>query len=202
MLPLSDDGRKNQMLFASYISKYRTTLQRESATFFGPGQKNVHQQRVVAQFRPGVPDFVVAALRKKWPKMPVIHPSIGSPDGPVPWHSVCSIWDSKEAQKVYGWTDEEREKFEQKLKSHPRFGLRFIEVVAEKIPAPWPAYDKLTAQGRRTIEMVAETIATKVREDGYTPADVIAYERENLNRQQVIEAIENITDVEDALTAA
>ena len=190
------------MLFGSYISKYRTTLQKESATYVAPGQKNVHLPRIVAQFRPGVPDYVVNALRKKWPKMPVIHPSVGSPDGPVPWHSVCSLWDSKEAQRTYGWTDQEREKFEQKLKSHPRYGLRFIEIEREKIPAPWPAYDKLTAQGRRTIEMVAETIAQKVREDGYVPENVIAYERENLNRQQVIDALSNITDVEDALTAA
>lgn len=190
------------MLFASYISKYRTTLQRESAQYFAPGQKNVIQPRVVAQFRAGVPDFVVAALRKRWPKMPVIHPSVGSPDGPVPWHSVCSVWDSKEAQHQYGWTDAERQEFEEKMKAHPRYGIRFIEVVREKIPAPWPAYDKLVAVGRRTIDMVADTIASKVREDGYSPEAVIAYERENLNRPEVIEALANITDVEDALTAA
>lgn len=180
------------MLFASYISKYRTTLQRESATFFAPGQKNVHQPRYVAQFRAGVPDFVVEALRKKWPKMPVIHPSVGSPDGPVPWHSVCSLWDSKEAQRVYGWTDEQREEFEQKLLKHPRYGIRFIAVERQKAPLPWATYGKLTVQGRRTIEHVVEQIVDIVQKTGVDPQTVIRFEQENLNRPEVVAAMTDL----------
>lgn len=49
-----------------------------------------------------------------------------------------------------------------------------------KVAAPWPAYDKVHPS----------KIAAKVAEDGYDPKAVIAYERDNKNRQSVIEALE------------
>jgi len=54
---------------------------------------------------------------------------------------------------------------------------------------------ELRAAGRRTVEMVAESIVAKVREDGYSPDDVLAYERQNLNRQEVLEALEELVRV-------
>lgn len=60
----------------------------------------------------------------------------------------------------------------------------------EKLKAPWPAYDQLTTAQGVTHAMVAERIAAKVKEDGYSPVDVIAYERENRNREQVVRALE------------
>lgn len=96
--------------------------------------------------------------------------------------------DTEQAQAEHGWTDEERRLVEERLVARG-----YVQVEPERVPAPWPAYDKLVAHGRRTIEMVAEKIAEKVAEDGYSPAMVAAYERENLNRPQVVAALEALT---------
>lgn len=79
-----------------------------------------------------------------------------------------------------------------------------ISAVKPKAEEPWRGYDKLVAQGRRTNALIAEKIAERVQEDGYEPADiasVIAYERGNLNRPEVIEALEALT-ADDTLIAA
>jgi hypothetical protein len=72
-----------------------------------------------------------------------------------------------------------------------------IPVERPKLSPPWPAYDKLTVHGRRTAAIVAEKIAETVKENGYDPAYVIAYETENANREEVIAAVAATVDVEE-----
>lgn len=90
-----------------------------------------------------------------------------------------------------------RAKVEEMMLAHPDHGRDFILVEQPKIPRPWPRYDELRVQGRRTVEMVVETIVAKVKEDGYSPEDVLAYERQNLNRPEVVEALEELARVPD-----
>jgi hypothetical protein len=71
-----------------------------------------------------------------------------------------------------------------------------VLVTAPKMQEPWPNYDKLIAQGRRTNDIVAEKIAARVAEDGYGEDDiavVVAYEKANLNRPEVLAVLEVAT---------
>lgn len=98
------------------------------------------------------------------------------------------------------WIDDpdDRKLVEEGLLSHRKNGIDFIQVERVRIQPPWPAYDKVKAGGRgRTNETVALEIAEKVQEDGHDVGMVIAYERENQNRPEVIAALEALT-VEDA----
>lgn len=66
--------------------------------------------------------------------------------------------------------------------------------LSETPPAvrPWPAYDEVvTAQGK-TTRWVVDTIVTTVGQTGVDPAQVLAYERENLNRPEVVDALEEL----------
>lgn len=77
-------------------------------------------------------------------------------------------------------------------------GADFIRVDQPAVAAPWPAYPKLVAgRGRGTSsEFIVEKIVEKVREDEYDPAEVIAFERQNLARPDVIAALEALVEAE------
>lgn len=96
-----------------------------------------------------------------------------------------------------GWVPEEiRDRVEKILLEHPQRGHDFVLAERPKLTPPWPRYDDLTAQGRRTVEMVAEKIVEKVRDDGYDPVQVAEYERQTLNRPEVLEALERLANPE------
>jgi hypothetical protein len=60
----------------------------------------------------------------------------------------------------------------------------------ERIKAPWPSYDQITTKAGFSRQNRADKIAQKVREDGYNPVEVIAYERENVNDELTVRALE------------
>lgn len=95
-----------------------------------------------------------------------------------------------------------RKEVEQALLSNPDFGKAYWLFEEAAPVAPWPAYDKLVPQGRRTVEIVAEKIAAMTLDMGLSPADVVAYEREHANRPEVIEALEGLTKAEEQLVSA
>lgn len=79
-----------------------------------------------------------------------------------------------------------------------------ILVEAVRLPEPWTGYDRLVAQGRRTNEIIAEKISTRVEDDSYTPeeiASVIEYEKANANRTEVVAALEALKTPEDLVVA-
>lgn len=100
-------------------------------------------------------------------------------------------YNSKDAQQINSWTEDEHDQIVQRLTD-----LGYLEVKPVKAKAPWPAYDKLVKQGQRTDAHVAAKIAEKVAEDGYDPAEVAAYERQNLNRPEVLAVLEVAKDEE------
>jgi len=69
------------------------------------------------------------------------------------------------------------------------FGIDYIEVSPAVLAPPWPNYDQVTGNRAGTV---AVKIAAKVVEDGYDVALVIAYEEENKNRTDVLEALRAI----------
>ena len=98
-----------------------------------------------------------------------------------------------------------RQRVEKALLDNGAHGQDYVVVEQARPVAPWPSYDRLTAQGRRTVQMVAEKIADTVRDNGYDPDTVAAYERQNLNRTEVLEALAGLsgsTDEEPEVVAA
>lgn len=84
-----------------------------------------------------------------------------------------------------------RKRVEQALLARPDYGKAdgFAMVERPRLPAPFPAYDAMKAKGQRTT---AEVIVAAVREGGYKPSDVLAYERQEKDRPEVIEALEQL----------
>lgn len=106
----------------------------------------------------------------------------GLADGVDP-RSCLSVFDTEWAQEEYGWTDEERKFAEQKLLTLPgRLGNEYIQVEVRKTALPWPSYKTFNSP---------ERIVSFMREGGVDPEIVLTYERENLNREDVLDAVEN-----------
>jgi hypothetical protein len=89
-----------------------------------------------------------------------------------------------------------RAEVEQALLSSPDFGKAYWLYERRGAAMPWPAYDKLVVQGRRTAEMVAEKIALMTLDMGLDPATVLTYEREHLNRPLVVETLAGLASTE------
>lgn len=99
-----------------------------------------------------------------------------------------SVYDTELQQRVHGWSNERRLQVEAALDAY--CGQDIIKVEKPKLAPPWPAYDSIVAGGRgHSKDSVAQAIARKVKDDGYEPHYVANYERENLNRPEVLEAI-------------
>lgn len=97
-----------------------------------------------------------------------------------------SVFDSKKAQADFFWPDEIHDHVVETLRNSEQNGISFIELEQQKRPAPWPGYD-----GLDDVEKIAElTVAT-----GTSPEDVLAYEKENEAREEVISALEEILGI-------
>lgn len=78
------------------------------------------------------------------------------------------------------------EKFLQNPKNGCGYPDNYILVEQPRQPRPWESYDRLTIQGRRTPEMVAEKNLEIASETGTPVEHLIAYERENRNDERLI----------------
>lgn len=106
----------------------------------------------------------------------------GLADGVDP-RTRLSVFDTEWAQKELEWTDEEREYVEQKMLTlSGRLGNEYIQVEELHAELPWPSYKTFTSP---------ERIVSFMREGGTDPEIVLRFERENLNREDVLDAVEN-----------
>lgn len=105
-------------------------------------------------------------------------------------------FDSIAAQEQNGWSNDERIAVENEL-------LRTAEIVPQEltylpevvVPAPWPAYHSFTG--------TAAQLAKKVKEDGFDPTEVLAYEIAHENRDDVVAALGKLSaDSAEALAEA
>lgn len=85
--------------------------------------------------------------------------------------------------------DDDRKDAEKALLSSPDLGVWFVKVDALEATPPWPNYNKIRAKKGMTV---AQTIADKCADDGYSAAAVLEYERAHANRAAVVEALEAI----------
>jgi len=105
-----------------------------------------------------------------------------------------SVYDTEEAEAngEYQAAGVSREDVERALLSKHSLGRDFILVEKPAVPAPWPAYDKLTTSRGRDLSWVVEQIVSRVQDLGVDPISVIEYERANRNRPEVIDALRKI----------
>ena len=94
-----------------------------------------------------------------------------------------SAFDSILAQAELGWTDEEREQVEQTLTEIARkIPGDVIRVEQKRAVPPWPTYDHFP--GTRA------DLLKKIADDGFDLAQVLVYERENQNRDEIVAFME------------
>ena len=106
---------------------------------------------------------------------------------PVSARNRLSLFDTKQAQEKEAWTDDEHEIVVNGLRASIEHNQGFIEVTPPPLPPPWPTYDQL----EDVDQILRLTLLT-----GTSPDLVIAYERANRDRQDVIHGLEHIDDPE------
>lgn len=164
--------------FANYSHGVRTAIEEHIA----PGQVRLVVAPLEAKFESSVnnlTDYEVEVGQEKlsFTGLPedrdtesLIHP-----------RSRMSCFDSEQSRKQYRWTDQDHDLVVETLRESPMNGVEFVEVSEPARPAPWKGYDKL--QSASKIVEIAQATESDLTE-------VLAYERENEAREDVIAALE------------
>jgi hypothetical protein len=135
------------------------------------------------QFFPagGAPDWAREAVRN----LPSFGSGVGLEEDPF---SRVGGLDTDEEAKRQNWTPEEKEFVENALIKAPANGVEYIICSAPKTPKPWSTYDEFVGE-----DAVAKILYT-IELTGADPKATLRYERENLNRDDVAEAIESFIE--------
>ena len=150
------------------------------------GRQIIEKPGYIAQFRTG--DFTKAekdfAVKKfKFAGLPLHEDALTpvEPDFRIATYDTSLINWEPLAKEYQMEPDEMKELIEQKLQDSVYHGTSFVRFDAPRLQPPWRGYDNARSV-KRIVELVQET--------GSDVEDVIAYERENKNRPEVIEALE------------
>lgn len=168
------------MRFVAKYQKYSTQarVQRETVTI--DGVPMVSQEQILLDFEQGSlrPYEIDAGISELGARR-------GLPDGLDPSYRL-SVFDTEWAETAFNWDEDTRAYVENFLLKNPSFGVDYILCEEPKIPAPWPRYTEYKDMRKLTAKVV---------EDGFDITDVIAYERQNENRDDLIALLD------EALTA-
>lgn len=173
------------MIFIAKYGKYGLQVRTEIKEQYATGGERIVQSPLYANFTPADAQPLLAAERaealNRFFLLGGLPQNVDEATHVEPDYRI-GRYDTRQAQADNGWSDEDRELVEQRLLEHcdiyPDALFRMPEVESD---APWPAYD--------TFKGSAGQLAKKVREDGYDPTEVIAYEMANQNRDDVIAAL-------------
>lgn len=171
------------MLFVSRVTHYQFTV-RSTVDLITSNNTGIPvRSGLTIEFRPGgIPEWARQQAAATFGHQP----GVAHDEDPT-WR--YSMFDTDAEAHMRGWDSETKALVDERLLTGLGYGDDHILVEKPKLPAPWPNYDKLVPRGKRTADMVAQLIADKVRDDGYDADTVVAYESENLNRSEVINAI-------------
>jgi len=144
------------------------------------GQYIGKTQPLVAQFiKGGAAGWAIEEAEK------VFNFSGRSHDEPV--SMMVGVFDSAVAKEANNWSDDQHDR----VVAHFKKGNPYWRVVeAPKPEAPWPNYDELGPQGKRTTEIVAEKNLATAGEIGVSVNALIDYERATRNDAKIIAAYE------------
>lgn len=163
------------MLFLSRYAHYSIQLRAARPLYTPKGDLLAVEPRIKCQFQYGsAPGWAVEHAIKIG-----FIPTGKAPDANL--NPYYSVYDTCTAQDLHGWDDETREWVENRLLTLPgRNGSDYIRLEEPKAAKPWPAYDRL-----KKPDLIVKTML----DTGIAPELVLAYERENQNRLEVIQAI-------------
>lgn len=154
-------------------------------------EKKVVQQGIIAVFEQGLlTEYeVLQGLEQLGPFTGL--PILEDDQVPVSPRKLLRVYDTDMVAQSDYWDDATKKQVEQFLLNHALYGRDFIAVETPRLPAPWPAYPKLVAKNAAGMKDVVKKILAKIDEDGYAAAAVLAYEVENLNRPEIVAALQN-----------
>lgn len=130
-------------------------------------------------------------LYKRFPKEMTKGSRLGMDGTPINDDWKISTYDTAKIEDA-----ELRAKVEKGLLENFDNGIHYILVESPRIPSPWGNYDEIVVRGQRTIDRVVAQICATVEDLGFDPAQVAAYERENLNRQEVLDGLAKLAEQE------
>ncbi len=183
------------MRFISKYAGYSICYQTDIVNHFGDGNSQIVRPLLDCKFSVGsMNSWEMDAARKTF-----LNFGLGTYEDHVTQEDPAgrfSVFDTGLFQQQHNLTNEQRVSIEEFLLGRWECGNHYIHVEKPRIAAPWPTYDNYRGvKGSPTAERIAE----KVREDGYDIDAVIAYERENQGRVEVLDALEALKNpvVED-----
>lgn len=174
--------------FVARYGNYSVGVQSAVREHYGTGESRELRRRIDANFQRVVvseEDFAVALNSFHFPGLPE---DFDTNQNVSPRYRV-SGWDSEWAQQNEGWTDEEIEMIIEKLRTDPGYGIDHVEVEQAPTKAPFPSYDELSAD--EVLQIVKLT--------SIDPDTVIAYERENQNRERIIKVLSGQVEDDDTV---
>ncbi|MFA5052998.1 MAG: hypothetical protein WC565_03000 [Parcubacteria group bacterium] len=203
--------------FIAKYRRYRLGVRKPLSELLAGGQRRIIRHGVVAEFQHGIAREYEREAARKLLKIvgTTIEQDEVTPVDPFSGPGCrLSVYDTDDPMLNKQWAEMElvekaapgtvRKDVEEFMRSYGANGIDYIEVEPVKVPAPWPKYDSLVKQGRRSIEMVAEQIVETAKLMGLDPETVLHYERGHLNRSEVIAALEELVaapEAEEIVTA-
>ena len=172
------------MRFIANYARYTVVIQRDIPEVYGSGLVKVVQEGIYAHFEPG--GLTEAERELALRTLPLSRGSYQQIDEATPVQPDFRL--SVHDTRMHNWTDEVREMVEHELLRlcdiHQGGTGDIVAVPEIRLAPPWPNYDSFAG--------TPAALMRKLVEDGYVLADVLAYERENQNRDKVIEGLEEL----------
>lgn len=174
--------------FLSRYSNFSVGIQSLVREAYGTGESKTLKPRIDAQFHKGLvtdEDLALALQTFQFPGLPFDNEK----NEHVSPRYRLSVWDAGWAQETEGWSDEQIELIVEKLRKDPGNGVDFVEVAAKRAGEPFPNFDELSIEDVLRVVKIA----------ALDPASVVAYELENQNRQELIDALQGVTAGDDSV---
>jgi hypothetical protein len=172
--------------FVSRYGNYSVGVQDKIVNNFGDGKSQVVKPRIDANFHNRFVtdnDFAVALSSFSFPGLPFDEET----NSDISPRYRVSVWDSEWAKENEGLSEEEADLCISKLRF--TIGTDHAEVTQPPASVPFPSYDTLSI----------EEILQIVKLTSIDPVSVVEYEKENQNRQGVIDGLEGRTADDDAI---
>lgn len=147
----------------------------------------------ICQFRNSdVTDWEREAARERYTFTGGVTDLDGTPIDPL--ESRVGVFDST-------WIKDKalREQIETSLRQSDANGAFYFECEKPKLQPPWEKYDQLYVHGQRTMQHVIKAIVETISITGIDPEKVLEYERYNLNRPEVVDALESLLVPEEVI---
>lgn len=132
----------------------------------------------------GAPDWAKDAVRQ----LPGFANGIGEDEDPF---TRVGVLDTDDEAKRQNWSDEDKKFVEDALLKAPSNGVEYVICSAPRTSSPWPTYDEFVGE-----DAVAKILYT-IDMIGADPKHVVRYEKENLDRTDVIDAVEALIEKDE-----